>query len=202
LFGFNVCWASADTTFTWLCNRLSAHALLEIEEEDFVMELRVRLFGFLDPALEPENPFFHAPFAFGKAAAHALILEPARAWWDEHEVALVWNDLLDLAARFSNAVYATCPKDVLAKLWADSDGDTTHYHVHRDMLKLAVVTGAILACRAASTSGSAEALQTPSIASDELCARDYVRYTPRTSSSLVSIDIKPLTGTTVEYFLF
>lgn len=204
LFGFNGCWADADATFEWLCKRLSARALLEIEEEDFVMDLRMRLFGFLDPDIAPENPFFHAPFAFGKAVAQALVLATSRAWWDEHEVALVWNDILDLALRFANAVYSTCPRDVLTKLWDDADGDTTHYHVHRDVLKLAVVTGAILACRKASTlaSSDAPAQQTPCIASDALCARDYARYAPRTSSVGNDVDIKSLAGVPVVYFLF
>lgn len=179
LFGLNQCWGNPGETFPWLCGRLKAESLLALEDDNVLLELQSALFGISSTLT---NPFFVAPVAFGKEIARSLILDQHRAWWDDHEVALVWNDIFDFAHKFSVSLYYN--KTNVLKLWGVQETERASiysYHVHRDIAKLAVVVGVILACRGKASvfSNINDFDVEPCLASTDLCYKEYNRYFPR-----------------------
>jgi hypothetical protein len=167
LFANNICWTNPDETFKLLCKQLGVESLQEIEDEDFLQQLRSLLFGVTADSTEL-NTFFIAPFEFAKVLYEYYCRSMDHAWYDESEVSYVWNDILYFAKRFSNMLYQS---EKLTELFGNS---VLSYHVHRDTAKLAVIVGFIQQCRMHSQSN--DIIENVNLMSLTL---EYSKYTPR-----------------------
>jgi hypothetical protein len=185
IFANNICWTKPDETFKLLCNQLGVVSLHEIEDEDFLQQLRSILFGVTSGEIEL-NTFFYAPFEFGKVLYEYYCKTMKHAWYDESEVSYVWNDILYFAKRFGNMLYYSLNSADLTELFGTS---LLSYHVHRDTAKLSVIVGFIQQCRLHSQTN--DIMDNMNLMSLTL---EYSKYTPR--HQMNQMDVTPLKNIT------
>lgn len=187
IFANNICWTNPDETFGLLLQHLDVKSLQEIEDQDFLQQLRSILFGVT--LTSDLNTFFNAPFEFGKVLYNYYCMSMQHAWYDPSEVSYVWNDILYFAKRFGNMLYYSAS---VTELFGNC---LLSYNVHRDTAKLAVIVGFIQQCRIHS--------QTNDVIDNinlMFLVPEYSKYTPR--HALKKIDITSLKNVVPEFIMY
>lgn len=179
IFGHHSCF-SEQTFMDFLQKRLRFSVLHEIDEssEVCIHELKRKLH---DPHSVITRKFLQAPMLFGATLCKTFITDSEHAWWDEQEVAVVWNDVLHFAIKFANAFYyGTNPE---TDFWETSEYDVSLFELHRDIIKFGVIVGFIDECRRILRTEyptySTNISEQINLASIEFCNSEYSRYTQR-----------------------
>jgi hypothetical protein len=192
IFGHHSCWESCnfDETFDFLCKRLRLSVVREIDDSN---EESLRILKNILQKRDTggaERDFLKSPLEFGKDLCNQMISNSKHAWWDEDEVAIVWNDVLVLAVKFATAFYYNIPSDKLLTFWETSDGDVGLYDLHRDLLKLGVITGFIQECRRSCGTFSTTISEEIELNKEKFCNREYSKYTQRELSGITFPNVK------------
>jgi len=139
--GMNPSWTD-DAFWTLLKQRLDLNVI-----DEFELDLASVVVNYLRTStdLPNDSPFLNAGLAFGEAAArHIYVNQGIRAWWDPQEAALAWNDLLDLAVRYSYELVRGVTFDQwLAAADQEEDDALTYPVAVKAIAKLSVLAGAV-----------------------------------------------------------